>query len=446
MSLHGGIMSKHLVKILSVCALVVLLMVSVVGAAIGVTEAVGCTLTIADASRESEAEKENENVNHKVVVKVNGKVQDKNVLQIGKYSEVTLEYQATGYEFKGWYVGNYNVETDKAVETKITYTFDIKGDTKISAVADLKKFTVNYSGKGADGVTDINFPTQTVEYGEKLERPASNTEDLYFLGWKIKGAEGELAGKKYYYATFDDVENEANIVLEAAWGAQEYVTYTVNVAFNKLQPNNIKTIEYNTKTGFTSYMGQVEREGYELAGIEFNGKVYNYDKSNDTFIGLGNAIAAGEETTVDAVAVWKSLYRGHTFTFAAVKPEYVEEAGGMVDLSVTALRNGQRIVVEQTIENVTFEDTEAEDTFDLNAEVLDVYNSLGYSDFEDENGNKVTFKNEVKLAVGNTGFIMEESRGIGEGFTFKYLLDFLQGSHGQDITTHLDIVITFIYE
>ena len=33
-------MSKHLVKILSVCALVVLLMVSVVGAAIGVTEAV----------------------------------------------------------------------------------------------------------------------------------------------------------------------------------------------------------------------------------------------------------------------------------------------------------------------------------------------------------------------------------------------------------------------
>ena len=162
-------MSKHLVKILSVCALVVLLMVSVVGAAIGVTEAVGCILTIADASRESEAEKENENVNHKVVVKVNGKVQDKNVLQIGKYSEVTLEYQATGYEFKGWYVGNYNVETDKAVETKITYTFDIKGDTKISAVADLKKFTVNYSGKGADGVTDINFPTQTVEYGEKLE-------------------------------------------------------------------------------------------------------------------------------------------------------------------------------------------------------------------------------------------------------------------------------------
>ena len=68
-------MSKHLVKILSVCALVVLLMVSVVGAAIGVTEAVGCILTIADASRESEAEKENENVNHKVVVKVNGKVQ-----------------------------------------------------------------------------------------------------------------------------------------------------------------------------------------------------------------------------------------------------------------------------------------------------------------------------------------------------------------------------------
>ena len=433
-------MSKHLVKILSVCALVVLLMVSVVGAAIGVTEAVVCTLTIADASRESEAEKENENVNHEVVVKVNGKVQDKNVLQIGKYSEVTLEYQATGYEFNGWYVGNYKVETNS------TYTFDIKGDTKISAVADLKKFTVNYSGKGADGVTDINFPTQTVEYGEKLERPASNTEDLYFSGWKIKGAEGELAGKKYYYATFDDVENETNIVLEADWDPQEYVTYKVNVAFNKLQPNNIKTIEYNTKTGFTSYMGQVEREGYELAGIEFNGKVYNYDKSNDTFIGLGNAIAAGEETTVDAVAVWKSLYRGHTFTFAAVKPEYVEEAGGMVDLSVTALRNGQRVVVEQTIENVTFEDTEAEDTFDLNAEVLDVYNSLGYSDFEDVDGNKVTFMRDVKIAVGGTGLNMEEAQGIGREFTFKYLLDLLQSTHGQDITTQLDIAITFIYE
>ena len=193
-------------------------------------------------------------------------------------------------------------------------------------------------------------------------------------------------------------------------------------------------------------MGQVEREGYELAGIEFNGKVYNYDKSNDTFIGLGNAIAAGEETTVDAVAVWKSLYRGHTFTFAAVKPEYVEEAGGMVDLSVTALRNGQRVVVEQTIENVTFEDTEAEDTFDLNAEVLDVYNSLGYSDFEDVDGNKVTFMRDVKIAVGGTGLNMEEAQGIGREFTFKYLLDLLQSTHGQDITTQLDIAITFIYE
>jgi len=193
-------------------------------------------------------------------------------------------------------------------------------------------------------------------------------------------------------------------------------------------------------------MGQVEREGYELLGIEFNGKVYNYDKSNDTFIGLGNAIAAGEETTVDAVAVWKSLYRGHTFTFAAVKPEYVEEAGGMVDFLVTALRNGQRVVVEQTIENVTFEDTEAEDTFDLNAEILDVYNSLGYSDFEDELGNKVTFMKDVKIAVGGTGLKMEEAQGIGREFTFKYLLDLLQSTHGQDITKQLDIAITFIYE
>ena len=118
----------------------------------------------------------------------------------------------------------------------------------------------------------------------------------------------------------------------------------------------------------------------------------------------------------------------------------------MVDFLVTALRNGQRVVVEQTIENVTFEDTEAEDTFDLNAEILDVYNSLGYSDFEDELGNKVTFMKDVKIAVGGTGLKMEEAQGIGREFTFKYLLDLLQSTHGQDITKQLDIAITFIYE
>ena len=64
-------------------------------------------------------------------------------------------------------------------------------------------------------------------------------------------------------------------------------------------------------------------------------------------------------------SIGKSLYRGHTFTFAAVKTEYIEDVEVWSDLLVTGLRNGQRVVVEQTIENVTFEDTEAEDTFDI---------------------------------------------------------------------------------
>jgi hypothetical protein len=41
---------------------------------------------------------------------------------------------------------------------------------------------------------------------------------------------------------------------------------------------------------------------------------------------------------------------------------------------------------------------------------------------------------------------MEEAQGIGREFTFKYLLDLLQSTHGQDITKQLDIAITFIYE
>ena len=47
-------MSKHLIKILSVFALVVLLPLIVVGSALCVTEAVPCTLTIFEGGREGQ--------------------------------------------------------------------------------------------------------------------------------------------------------------------------------------------------------------------------------------------------------------------------------------------------------------------------------------------------------------------------------------------------------
>ena len=99
-------MSKLLIKILSICALVVLLPLVVVGASLSVTEAVGCSLTVAFAGDEGSADKQGKNpLTSNVIIKVDGKVQEENTIKVAKYSEVTVIYSGEGYNFKGWQKG-----------------------------------------------------------------------------------------------------------------------------------------------------------------------------------------------------------------------------------------------------------------------------------------------------------------------------------------------------
>ena len=85
--LHGGIMSKYLVKILSICALVVMLCVSVVGAGISVSEAIGCTLTLVQSgSGSAEGAKSN------VKILLDGKEQlDKEEILLQKFKLLSIQ-------------------------------------------------------------------------------------------------------------------------------------------------------------------------------------------------------------------------------------------------------------------------------------------------------------------------------------------------------------------
>ena len=209
-------MSKLLIKILSICALVVLLPLVVVGASLSVTEAVGCSLTVAFAGDEGSADKQGKNpLTSNVIIKVDGKVQEENTIKVAKYSEVTVIYSGEGYNFKGWYEGEYyeRIQDEKQpVDKKAEYTFELTHDTVLTAVRDIKKYTIHYSGFYDDGVTKIELPDEVREYNESLATPAPLAHGTW-SGWREVNANGDEIGTSVKFANFGSPE----VTLTAKW-------------------------------------------------------------------------------------------------------------------------------------------------------------------------------------------------------------------------------------
>ena len=217
-------MSKLLIKILSICALVVLLPLVVVGASLSVTEAVGCSLTVAFAGDEGSADKTGTNqLTSSVVIKVDGKVQDTTTIKVAKYSEVTVVYSGEGYNFKGWYEGEYyeKIQDEKQpVDKKAEYTFELTHDTVLTAVRDIKKYTIHYTGFYDDGTTEVELPDEIREYNESL---ASLTPVAHgtWGGWREVSAAGNEIGTTVKFANFTSPE----VTLTAKWDDVMVVKY-----------------------------------------------------------------------------------------------------------------------------------------------------------------------------------------------------------------------------
>lgn len=256
-------MSKYLIKILSICAFVILLPLVVVGAALCVTEAIGVKVTVAADGLEG-----GEGATSQVSIYIGGEKQEESTIVIKKNTEVTVTYEGTGYDFQGWYNGNYAeiAEGAKAVSDKESYTFLVRGNTVLTAVRNIKKYTITYAGKMDDGTTDVNVEpaTQEYAYGEQLVDLAPVVAGRALTGWYVAGSETEVGAVATKVANF---EQSGAYTVNPLWDDQMIVAYYKGAQFihsDVVSSDEVAT--YQLLAGTDEKVVNVLTPGYSFGG------------------------------------------------------------------------------------------------------------------------------------------------------------------------------------
>lgn len=245
-------MSKHLMKILSICAMVILLPLIIVGAALCITEAIPVTLTIYQGGNEGDISiYENDaslapsakvsiflrdDTNSSWIEQIDEEGYPVTQVSVQKNDEIKVVYSnSVGYDFQGWYKGSpteYN-ENSTARETKTEYTFFIRGNTSLTAIRNVMTFDVQYTGiynDGTDIADDENLVlSETVQYNEPLltlspkliDGQTPDNSDK-FRGWLVEGSTGDVITR----ANFANSTMEGEVyTLSARWSNQATVIY-----------------------------------------------------------------------------------------------------------------------------------------------------------------------------------------------------------------------------
>lgn len=233
-------MSKHLIKILSICALVVLVPLIVVGSAITVTQAAPATLTIYQGGNDGQYAGKSSTISILIdgVPQVDGQGQPvSTTITVKKHSTVAVHYEGTGYEFAGWYDGTaQEVDgTETPLSTNATYEFTIRGTTSLTAVRNAIQYQIQYSGTYDDGTAvgdiaedHINTAVQTVEYGTLLATLTPQA-GATFGGWYVENGD-ETVTKGTTNAIFNNVDYKdenglITLTLKPVWSNQMLFTY-----------------------------------------------------------------------------------------------------------------------------------------------------------------------------------------------------------------------------
>lgn len=324
-------MSKNLVKILSICAFVIILPLAILATALCVTESASYKLKLYVAGVDAT------NTSASCKVLINGEERKDNQMTFGKNKEVTVTFEGVGYDFEAWYNGtDTTITAENKASDKISYTFKMTSNTSLTAKCNVKSYRVSYTGK------DIENKVVEYKYGDALAVIENNPD---FGGWILKGtsniyrtatfptsgdvivevnwvnnkivsyydgeevifnkiyteeefnalelisADSELVkariAKGYAFAGWKDSNGEAfnladmkgdkyvsspkavNIYL-----SQKAIDYKLNIkAMNGTE--DVQEVVYNIETGFSEFVTPV-RTGYKFKGIKFNGKVYEF--------------------------------------------------------------------------------------------------------------------------------------------------------------------------
>lgn len=437
-------MSKYLVKILSICALIVLMAVTIVGAAIGVAEAVGVTLTVIDTTSTGSTESN-------VKIYVNDKEQTENKITVAKYTEVKLVFTGAdkGYPEVAWYQGeSVDATKAKALSTELEYKFDLDKTMTISAVATLKTYTVTFTGKMPDGVTDVTKPITeggaglgenvTYTYGQTLP-VIPGTDTVRFDGWKINAQEGTENATVYTTATFDTTI----VTLTPAYTSQELTEYTLKVRKSVKDSTEIASLTFNKNN---PAVFNPKREGYTLKGIMYNDKLYAYDSASHTIPTLYQDVATGTETTIDTYAVWECDYA--PISLSVVGSVYAFDPVDNVNTWLRVYADGKPINATNNTFILRFVDGIEEGDVDLQDNIFDLVGLNEVTEFATDDGRVVKFNGNISFdIIGNSNLPNDVANiliSATEPYTYTYanLVKKLQDY----ITENVAITMTLEFE
>ena len=175
-------MSKYLIKILAICAFVMLLPLAAVATTLAVVSTREFTLKVDIAG--------DTNTNASANVLINGQDVDKISVVYG--TTVVLSFENVGYDFVGWFEGTaytYDPESDPVSE-QTRFSLKVTDNMDLTAVCTEKVYTVNYTGFKEDGTTPISESIDDYKYGDELITPSKVNADSIqdFLGWKMIGS------------------------------------------------------------------------------------------------------------------------------------------------------------------------------------------------------------------------------------------------------------------
>lgn len=449
-------MSKQLAKLLSICALVVLLPFVVIGTALTFTEAVGVTLSIAQTGINGAYTDESQ-----VGIFIDGQKQA-DTIEVKKNKTVELAFQGEGYYFYGWYEGEAgSIDKTKAdgkisSEEKINYV--VTSNKTVTAVRDVQKYNINYEGTNFDGTALTTTSQEGVEYGARLPELDGGTQ--LFRGWKLKDVNG---AEPLFVAEFEADDPVEEITLEPVWKTD--FSFPVYFNINDESADKAVSLTYNATTGLVRY--EATRKNFTFEGLKVEGvdKVFSEYKTVNGFSDYQTT--AGEsmyETlklnpTSKVYAVWQSIYAAFTFNYEATayyKDPTLQQNGSWYvysDLNGDGTLEKAEAYMNSAVKEYVFGDETGlavEDNF-LEVVLGDTSNLVTRA--KDASGKlvpgqKVEFANKIVISVaGQDGYRADILFDDNFPCTFENVIsDLIWQLEDQELYLELDTIDTLDFE
>ncbi len=255
-------MSKHLIKILSICALCIVLPLAICATAICASSFSACEISVAvETALASNSYK----------ITMNDK--EATSLKVAAGSEVKLSFEGQ-YTFNGWYNGE--VVEANLLSSDATYTVKVDKSMKLTASVTAQSYKVIYTEYTGEG--DPTDEKVDVYPGTALRTKTNNLNTKYIIGWVTEddylgqNATYEQhieAGKKVYTVANFAEPLGSEIRLFAIWADKKVVTYK-DVMGNEITHINYTKDEFNALTSFLT--GEDEKVKAALSfGYDFVG-------------------------------------------------------------------------------------------------------------------------------------------------------------------------------